>query len=62
MTGTLRALLQLVSVPRWRLAWASLLGALTVLFGVAINPTPNRTVSAPNNDAHASRHRGTLTS
>jgi thiol reductant ABC exporter CydC subunit len=39
MTGTLRALLQLVSVPRWRLAWASLLGALTVLFGVGLMAT-----------------------
>ena len=34
--GTLRALLRLVPVPRWRLAGAVALGALTVVFGVGL--------------------------
>ncbi|MBV9940692.1 MAG: thiol reductant ABC exporter subunit CydC, partial [Solirubrobacterales bacterium] len=36
MTKTLRPLLRLVKVPRWRLAWAVILGALTVVFGVGL--------------------------
>jgi thiol reductant ABC exporter CydC subunit len=36
MNGALRALLGLVPVPRWRLAWAVVLGALTVIFGVGL--------------------------
>jgi ATP-binding cassette, subfamily C, bacterial CydC len=39
MIGTLQALLRLAPVPRWRLAWASLLGALTVIFGVGLMAT-----------------------
>ena len=36
MTGTLRALLALAPAPRLRLAAAATLGALTVVFGVAL--------------------------
>jgi ATP-binding cassette, subfamily C, bacterial CydC len=43
--GTLRALLRLVPVPRWRLAWASLLGALTVIFGVGLMATAGYLIS-----------------
>ncbi len=42
---TLRALLRLVSVPRWRLAWAVLLGALTVVFGVGLMATSGYLIS-----------------
>ena len=42
---TLRALLRLVSVPRWRLAWAVLLGALTVVFGVGLMATAGYLIS-----------------
>jgi thiol reductant ABC exporter CydC subunit len=44
-TATLRALLRLVSVPRRRLAWAVLLGALTVLFGVGLMATSGYLIS-----------------
>jgi ATP-binding cassette, subfamily C, bacterial CydC len=43
--GTLRALLRLVPVPRWRLAWATLLGALTVIFGVGLMATAGYLIS-----------------
>jgi thiol reductant ABC exporter CydC subunit len=43
--GTLRALLGLVGVPRLRLAWASLLGALTVVFGVGLMATAGYLIS-----------------
>ncbi len=36
MNTTLRPLLRLANVPRWRLAWAVTLGALTVVFGVGL--------------------------
>ena len=36
MSGTPAAVLRLVPVPRWRLGAASLLGALTVIFGVGL--------------------------
>lgn len=36
MNATLRPLLRLANVPRWRLAWAVTLGALTVVFGVGL--------------------------
>jgi thiol reductant ABC exporter CydC subunit len=39
MTGTLQALLKLAPVSRWRLARASVLGALTVIFGVGLMAT-----------------------
>lgn len=39
MIGTLQALLRLAPVPRWRLAGATLLGALTVIFGVGLMAT-----------------------
>jgi ATP-binding cassette, subfamily C, bacterial CydC len=39
MIGTFHALLKLAPVPRWRLAGASLLGALTVIFGVGLMAT-----------------------
>lgn len=39
MIGTLRALLGLAPVSRWRLAGASALGALTVIFGVGLMAT-----------------------
>lgn len=39
MIETLQALLKLAPVPRWRLAGASLLGALTVIFGVGLMAT-----------------------
>jgi ATP-binding cassette, subfamily C, bacterial CydC len=42
---TLTSLLRLVSVPRWRLAWAVLLGALTVLFGVGLMATSGYLIS-----------------
>jgi ATP-binding cassette, subfamily C, bacterial CydC len=42
---TLRALLRLLSVPRWRLARAVLLGALTVLFGVGLMATSGYLIS-----------------
>ena len=42
---TLRALLRLVPVPRWRLAGASVLGALTVLFGVGLMATSGYLIS-----------------
>jgi ATP-binding cassette, subfamily C, bacterial CydC len=42
---TLRELLRLVSVPRWRLAWAVLLGALTVIFGVGLMATSGYLIS-----------------
>ncbi len=45
MSGTLTALLRLVSVPRWRLVWAVLLGALTVLFGVGLMATSGYLIS-----------------
>jgi thiol reductant ABC exporter CydC subunit len=45
VTGTLSALLRLVSVPRWRLAGASVLGALTVLFGVGLMATSGYLIS-----------------
>jgi thiol reductant ABC exporter CydC subunit len=37
--GTLRAIIGLAPAPRWRLAGASLLGALTVVFGVGLMAT-----------------------
>ena len=43
--ATLRALLRLVSVPRRRLAWAVLLGALTVVFGVGLMATAGYLIS-----------------
>jgi ATP-binding cassette, subfamily C, bacterial CydC len=43
--ATLRELLRLVPVPRWRLAWAVLLGALTVLFGVGLMATSGYLIS-----------------
>jgi thiol reductant ABC exporter CydC subunit len=43
--GTLRALLRLVPVPRRRLAWATLLGALTVIFGVGLMATAGYLIS-----------------
>ncbi|MFZ0379034.1 MAG: hypothetical protein WAL38_14490, partial [Solirubrobacteraceae bacterium] len=43
--GTLRALLRLVPVPRWRLARATLLGALTVIFGVGLMATAGYLIS-----------------
>ena len=43
--GTLRALLRLVPVPRWRLAWAVVLGALTILFGVGLMATAGYLIS-----------------
>ncbi len=43
--ATLRALLRLVTLPRWRLAWAVLLGALTVLFGVGLMATSGYLIS-----------------
>jgi ATP-binding cassette, subfamily C, bacterial CydC len=42
---TLRALLRLVNAPRWRVAWAVLLGALTVLFGVGLMATSGYLIS-----------------
>ncbi|HYB29087.1 MAG TPA: thiol reductant ABC exporter subunit CydC [Solirubrobacteraceae bacterium] len=39
MIATLSALLRLAPAPRWRLAGASLLGSLTVLFGVGLMAT-----------------------
>ncbi len=45
MSTTLGALLKLVSVPRWRLAWAVLLGALTVSFGVGLMATSGYLIS-----------------
>jgi ATP-binding cassette, subfamily C, bacterial CydC len=45
VTGTLRALLRLVTVPRWRLAGATVLGALTVLFGVGLMATSGYLIS-----------------
>ena len=42
---TLRALLRLVTVPRWRLTWAVVLGALTVLFGVGLMATSGYLIS-----------------
>jgi len=43
--GTLRAALQLAPVPRRRLAWAALLGALTVIFGVGLMATAGYLIS-----------------
>ena len=43
--GTLRALLRLVPVPRWRLAGAVVLGALTVVFGVGLMATAGYLIS-----------------
>ena len=43
--GTLRALLRLVPVPRWRLAGAAVLGALTVVFGVGLMATAGYLIS-----------------
>ena len=43
--GTLRALLRLVPVPRRRLAGASVLGALTVVFGVGLMATAGYLIS-----------------
>jgi len=43
--ATLRALLGLVDAPRWRVAWAVLLGALTVLFGVGLMATSGYLIS-----------------
>ncbi len=43
--ATLRALMRLVTVPRRRLAWAVLLGALTVLFGVGLTATSGYLIS-----------------
>ena len=45
MTGTLKALLSLVPVPRGRLAGAAVLGALTVLFGVGLMATAGYLIS-----------------
>jgi thiol reductant ABC exporter CydC subunit len=45
VTATFGALLRLVSVPRWRLAWAVLLGALTVVFGVGLMATSGYLIS-----------------
>ena len=42
---TLRALLRLVPVPRWRLAGAIVLGALTVVFGVGLMATAGYLIS-----------------
>ncbi len=42
---TLRALLRLVSAPRWRVGWAVLLGALTVIFGVGLMATSGYLIS-----------------
>ena len=43
--GTLRALLSLVPVPRWRLAAGAVLGALTVVFGVGLMATAGYLIS-----------------
>jgi ATP-binding cassette subfamily C protein CydC len=43
--ATLRRLLRLVPVARWRLGWAVLLGALTVLFGVGLMATSGYLIS-----------------
>jgi len=45
VTGTLKALLSLVPVPRGRLAGAAVLGALTVLFGVGLMATAGYLIS-----------------
>jgi thiol reductant ABC exporter CydC subunit len=45
VTGTLRSLLRLVGVPRWRLVGAAVLGALTVLFGVGLMATAGYLIS-----------------
>ena len=45
MSGTLPALLRLVSVPRRRLAAAAVLGALTVVFGVGLMATSGYLIS-----------------
>ncbi len=45
MTGTLRSLLRLVPVPRGRLAGATALGALTILFGVGLMATAGYLIS-----------------
>jgi len=45
LSGTLKALLRLVPVPRWRLAGAVVLGALTVLFGVGLMATAGYLIS-----------------
>jgi ATP-binding cassette, subfamily C, bacterial CydC len=42
---TLKALLRLMPVPRWRLAWAAALGALTVVFGVGLMATAGYLIS-----------------
>ena len=44
MIRTLRALLALAPVSRWRLAGASILGALTVFLMVVVMTLPVRTV------------------
>jgi len=43
--NALKALVKLVSVPGWRLAWAVLLGALTVAFGVGLMATSGYLIS-----------------
>ncbi len=45
MTRTLRSLLRLVPVPRRRLAGATVLGALTILFGVGLMATAGYLIS-----------------
>ncbi len=45
MIGTLGALLGLARAPRWRLAAASLLGALTIAFGVGLMATAGYLIS-----------------
>ena len=45
MTRTLPALLRLAKAPRLRLAWAVLLGALTILFGVGLMATAGYLIS-----------------
>jgi thiol reductant ABC exporter CydC subunit len=45
VTGTLSALLGLARVPRWRLAGASVLGALTIAFGVGLMATAGYLIS-----------------
>jgi ATP-binding cassette subfamily C protein CydC len=45
MNGTLRALLRLAKAPRWRLACAVLLGALTIVFGVGLMATAGYLIS-----------------
>ena len=45
MSGTLGAVLGLARAPRWRLAGASVLGALTIVFGVGLMATAGYLIS-----------------